>query len=428
MERLTRTFSLVLVLGLELGCGSSRTDFDAPVGAGASGGTGGATGGGAGGGAGTLGGSGGASAGGSAAAGAGGSAGGGVGGGGAGAGGSGGQGTAGSGDAGAGGSAAGAGSGGGAGMPPLDDPPPGEYGEREMLPFANSEMAVAETNGVIYVLGGYPSSREVQTTVQAYDVASDTWDIVAPLPLPLHHPVAIGFEGKVYSLGGQSTMTTDGDTGRSFAFDPVQNAWTELATMPTARGAGAGAVVGDVIYVGGGRPPANNAFEAYDVSEDAWTELPPLPLETNQRNHLAAAAIGTRIYFAGGRYDGGGFSDPMTDRLDVFDTVSKTWLRSPPMLRARGGVNGVLAFGCFHVWGGEGADTGEPNDVFPDHDVYDPVVDTWTALPPLPTPVHGVTGAAFVNGLIYMPGGGIQQGGSSGSRIFQVYRPAVTCE
>jgi N-acetylneuraminic acid mutarotase len=322
----------------------------------------------------------------------------------------------------------GGGTGGAAGAPVLDDPPPGEYAEREMLPFANSEMAVAETNGVIYVLGGYPSSREVQTTVQAYDVASDTWDIVAPLPLPLHHPVAIGFEGKVYSLGGQSTMTTDGDTGRSFAFDPVQNAWTELATMPTARGAGAGAVVGDVIYVGGGRPPANNAFEAYDVSEDAWTELPPLPLETNQRNHLAAAAIGTRIYFAGGRYDGGGFSDPMTDRLDVFDTVSKTWLRSPPMLRARGGVNGVLAFGCFHVWGGEGADTGEPNDVFPDHDVYDPVVDTWTALPPLPTPVHGVTGAAFVNGLIYMPGGGIQQGGSSGSRIFQVYRPAVTCE
>ena len=99
-----------------------------------------------------------------------------------------------------------------------------------------------------------------------------------------------------------------------------------------------------------------------------------------------------------------------------------------PMLRERGGVNGVLAFGCFHVWGGEGQDTGEPNDVFPDHDVFDPGSDSWMALDPLPTPVHGVTGAAFVNGLIYMPGGGIQQGGSSGSRIFQVYRPAVRCD
>jgi N-acetylneuraminic acid mutarotase len=318
--------------------------------------------------------------------------------------------------------------GGAAGTGVLDDPPPGEYAEREPLPFANSEMAVAETNGVIYVLGGYPSSREVQTTVQAYDIASDTWEIVAPLPLPLHHPVAIGFDGKVYSLGGQSTMDTAGDTGRSFAYDPVENEWTEFATMPTARGAGAGAVVGDVIYVGGGRPPAGNAFEAYDVSEDAWTELPPLPTTFNERNHLAAVAIGTKVYFAGGRYDGGGFASPMTDRLDVFDTIAKTWSEGAPMLRERGGVNGVLAFGCFHLWGGEGADTGEPNDVFPDHDVYDPRSDTWTALPDLPTPVHGVTGAAFVNGIIYMPGGGTQQGGSSGSRIFQVYRPAMSCE
>ena len=52
----------------------------------------------------------------------------------------------------------------------------------------------------------------------------------------------------------------------------------------------------------------------------------------------------------------------------------------------------------------------------------------WAALPRLPTPVHGVTGAAFVNGLIYIPGGGTMQGGSSGSTIFQVYRPAMRCE
>jgi N-acetylneuraminic acid mutarotase len=297
-----------------------------------------------------------------------------------------------------------------------------------MLPFANSEMAVAEVDGVIYVLGGYPSTREVQTVVQAYDIADDSWDIVAPLPLPLHHPVAIGYEGKIYSLGGQSTMQTAGDTGRTFAYDPVADEWTELATMPTARGAGAGAVVGDRIYVGGGRPPAGNAFEVYDVGDDMWTELPPLPQNFDERNHLAATAIGDRVYFAGGRYDGGGFSDPMTAVLDVFDTVSGMWSTAAPLPRPRGGVNGVLAFGCFHVWGGEGANTGEPNNVFPDHDVYDPRDDSWTSIGPLPTPIHGVTGAAFVNGIIYMPGGGIQQGGSSGSRIFQVYRPEMRCE
>jgi len=331
------------------------------------------------------------------------------------------------GDAGSGGAGM-SGAAGSAGAVGGDDPPPGEYGERAMLPFANSEMAVAETNGVIYVLGGYPSSREVQTTVQAYDIASDSWEIVAPLPLPLHHPVAIGHAGKIYSLGGQSTMSTDGDTGRTFSYDPVADEWTELETMPTARGAGAGAVIGDKIYVGGGRPPAQNAFEVYDVSDDAWTELPSLPTVFNDRNHLAAAAVGDKVFFAGGRYDGPSFSDPMTDAVDVFDTVAGTWASAAPLPRPRGGVNGVLAFGCFHVWGGEGPDIGEPNDVFPDHDVYDPRTNEWTSIGPLPTPVHGVTGAAFVDGLIYIPGGGISQGGSSGSRIFQVYRPSIICE
>jgi N-acetylneuraminic acid mutarotase len=330
-----------------------------------------------------------------------------------------------SGGAGGSGSAGDAGTSGTEGGIPTD-PPPGEYGDRAALPELNSEMAVAEASGKIYVLGGYPSSREYQATVQVYDPASDTWDLAAPLPVPIHHPVAAGVGGKLYSLGGQ---TDDGDSARTLVYDPATNGpWTDLAEMPTARGAGAAAVIDDKIYVVGGRPPAGNAFEVYDVSDDEWTELPPLPDAFPERNHLAAAAIGGKVYVAGGRYDGGSFSDPMTDSLDIFDPTTGEWSLGAPMLRERGGVNGVMAYGCFHVWGGEGADTGEPNDVFPDHDVYNPLTDEWTALPNLPTPIHGVTGAVFLAGLIYMPGGGTMQGGSSGSDLFQVYHPVTRCE
>jgi N-acetylneuraminic acid mutarotase len=307
-----------------------------------------------------------------------------------------------------------------------DDPAPGEYGTRADLLEANSEMAVAELDGKIYVLGGYPSSRQVQTAVQVYDPTTDSWTLGEPLPLPLHHPVVVGVAGKLYSLGGQ----TDGaDTNRTLVHDPVAGGpWQDLAPMPTARGAGAAAVIGDVIYVVGGRPPAGNAFEAYDISEDRWTPLPDLPQDFPDRNHLAATAIDGKVYVAGGRHSGGSFSDPLTDSLDVYDPEAESWTLGAPLLRARGGVNGIAANGCFHVWGGEGTATGHPSNVFPDHDYYDPRTDSWTALTALPTPVHGVTGAAFVDGLIYIPGGGTQQGGSSGSRLFQVYRPDVRCD
>jgi N-acetylneuraminic acid mutarotase len=289
-------------------------------------------------------------------------------------------------------------------------------------------MAVAELDGKIYVVGGYPASRVIQDAVQIYDTATGAWSLGTPLPVPLHHPVAVGLNGKLYSLGGQIAMSGDADTDRTLEYDPITEAWQDLAPMPTPRGAGAAAVIDDKIYVVGGRPPAGNAFEAYDVSDGEWTELPPLPTATNQRNHLAATAIAGKIYVAGGRYDGGSFGDPMTDRLDVFDPVENAWSEAAPLPRPRGGVNGIAAYGCFYVWGGEGSNTGEPNDVFPDHDVYDPRTDSWTELSPLPTPVHGVTGAAFVDGVIYMPGGGTQSGGSSGSALFQVYRPALRCD
>ena len=306
------------------------------------------------------------------------------------------------------------------------DPAPGGYGTRQELIEANSEMAVAEVNGKIYVIGGYPASREVQATVQVFDPQANSWDYGTPLPIPIHHPVAVGALGKLYSLGGQ---LTSGDTNRTLVFDPATGgAWQDLSPMPTARGAGAGALIGDKIYVAGGRPPAGNAFEVYDISDNAWTSLPDLPQTFPERNHLAATAIGGKVYVAGGRYNGGSFSDPRTDSLDVFDPALGSWQSRKPMLRPRGGVNGIAAFGCFFVWGGEGDAIGEPNNVYPDHDVYDPRSDTWTALARLPVPVHGVTGAAFLDGLIYMPGGGTRQGGSSGSTIFQVYRPATRCE
>ncbi|HEX6086697.1 MAG TPA: Calx-beta domain-containing protein, partial [Thermoanaerobaculia bacterium] len=50
---------------------------------------------------------------------------------------------------------------------------------------------------------------------------------------------------------------------------------------------------------------------------------------------------------------------------------------------------------------------------------------TWTELPDMPIPVHGIVGSAFVNGLIWATGGGTGIGGSSGSTLNQVYRPAV---
>jgi N-acetylneuraminic acid mutarotase len=309
--------------------------------------------------------------------------------------------------------------------PPAGAPAAGEYGTRATLLAPNSEFALAAVGTKLYVLGGYPSSRVTQDTLQIYDVPTNAWRLGPRYPFPVHHPVTVGVNGKLYSLGGQ---TDGGDTNRVFEYDPGTDMWRELARMPTARGGGAGAAIGDKIYVVGGRPPANNAFEVYDIGDNAWMALPRLPTAFANRNHLAAGAIGGKIYVAGGRYNGGGFGDPRTDALDMYDPATNAWTSRRPMLRPRGGMSSTVAHGCFFVYGGEGQGIGEPNDVYPDHDVYNPATDTWTALRRLAVPFHGVTGGAFVDGLIYMPGGGTRSGGTSGSVMHQVYRPAMRCD
>ncbi|MEO8180953.1 MAG: hypothetical protein ABI895_19130 [Deltaproteobacteria bacterium] len=60
--------------------------------------------------------------------------------------------------------------------------------------------------------------------------------------------------------------------------------------------------------------------------------------------------------------------------------------------------------------------------------MYDPRSDVWVSVADLPAPVHGVTGAAFVDGLIYILDGGTSSGVSSGVTLLQVYRPDLTCE
>jgi N-acetylneuraminic acid mutarotase len=172
-------------------------------------------------------------------------------------------------------------------------------------------------------------------------------------------------------------------------------------------------------------------LQAYDAAADSWTLAAPLPLAVN---HAMAASWGGKLYLIGGQTDA---NVAYSNRVQEYDPASNTWRDRAPMPTARssgvaaviedkiyvaGGLNGIAAHGCLHIFGGEFA-TG----VHPDHDVYDPVRDRWEKLPNLPIPVHGVTGAAFVGGLIYLPGGGTMQGGSSGSRLHQVYRPDRVC-
>ena len=295
------------------------------------------------------------------------------------------------------------------------------------MPLPRSEHAVAELNGKIWVLGGYPPGRLPSNLVQVYDPATGRWSLGPSLPVPIHHTTVKAVGGKLYMLGGEIDGASSGKPERFVAdvwvHDPAVGGWAKRASMPTPRGGGGSAVIDGKIYVAGGRPPGGSAFEVYDPATDKWEKLPDLP---SQRNHLAMVAINGKIYVAGGR-TGPGATAPRLDVLEIYDPKTKTWTKGAPLPAKRGGITGAVTAGCMFVFGGEG----EPTHVLgltPNTYAYDPRSDKWTTLPNLPIAVHGLKGTAVIEGRIFLPGGGITLGGNSGTNAMQVYRPTMKCE
>jgi N-acetylneuraminic acid mutarotase len=116
------------------------------------------------------------------------------------------------------------------------------------------------------------------------------------------------------------------------------------------------------------------------------------------RDHLGAAAINGIFYAVGGRAGG------LFDALEAYDPVPGQWTTLTPMPTARGGLAAAALGGRLYSFGGEG-NSHDPFGIFPQTEAYDPSTDTWTSLPDLPTPRHGM-GAAAAGDRIYVPGGG----------------------
>ena len=139
--------------------------------------------------------------------------------------------------------------------------------ERAPMELPRSEASVAELNGKIYFMGGYPGGRITSDSVQVYDTKTDTWVLGPPLPIPLHHTMAAVVNGKLYIIGGEAGNPTAGQSvfqNATYMLDEAADAWVPRAPMPTSRSGGGADVIDGKIYVAGGRPPAGHDCAVYD--------------------------------------------------------------------------------------------------------------------------------------------------------------------
>jgi N-acetylneuraminic acid mutarotase len=210
------------------------------------------------------------------------------------------------------------------------------------MPTKRSDLSMtAAITGMIYAIGGY--NLEPLNNVEEYDPMFDLWTAKAPMPTARFlFGTAMGAkDGKIYAIGGWGTKDQGWVLDTVECYDPLNDVWKTLSSMPTPRGelAVAAASNGKIYAIGGigksGTPL--DIVEEYDPKTDTWTSKAPMP--TRRYCLAAAAASNDMIYAIGGLH-----SCAPISIVEEYDPSNDSWAAKSSMLTARWFLTAVASF------------------------------------------------------------------------------------
>jgi N-acetylneuraminic acid mutarotase len=264
------------------------------------------------------------------------------------------------------------------------------------------EHGAVAIDGRIYIMGGFDETLAVDSVVSIYDTATDTWSAGPSLPERIHHANVAVVDGTIFVVGALVRNTFE-TTGAAWSWTPAtETQWRVRPSMPAGFECGAaavGVIDGVIIVAGGLGGGAVSRVVSFDPATDTWTT--DLPAMSAVRDHGCAGVIDGTLYVAAGRAAAIRALEPTVQAY----RPGQGWTTRAPIPTPRGGVACGVIGGRLIVAGGEGNRAAGSRGVFAEVEAYDPAVDAWTALEPMPAPRHGM-GAAVVGDRLYVPGGG----------------------
>lgn len=323
----------------------------------------------------------------------------------------------------------------------------GRWSSLKPIPQGEEEVVGTAVGGKLYVAGGLGAfpGWEPKRIFFSYDPAANEWTKLTEVPEGVHHPGFAAVRNKLYLVGGFLIARPAGGglpawvpTNSVWIYDIAAKTWSKGPALPTARGALTATAVGTKIYaVGGARNPSYSTHElrptvpvenlatneVLDTTTNTWSAVRSM---LTARNHHGAALIDGKIYVVGGRV-GSTFIIGLSTNVstnEAYDVATDTWSSVLGVPTARSGVGVAVLNGRMHVLGGE-AYLNDLVGTFRTHEAYDPKINSWQRLPPMPSPRHGLA-VAEIGGKIYAVSGANVAGGGGpheGLMVNEVYDP-----
>ena len=273
--------------------------------------------------------------------------------------------------------------------------------------FANAVVPNASGQSILYVIGGITSSGGLFTSggvskVMAYNVATNRWTAKASLPTQLHSTNGAGvINDKIYLSGGVSGRKRYRD--ELYLYDPGTNSWAAKQALPITGYRGATGVIDNKLYVvtscnyqedcfyyGDYMLPAGHPDRwlfRYDPPTDTWTELAIPPSGTGGPLTMGiGVTIGRKLYVGNGE----------SNTLQVYDPATNTWVEQATPRALRSGAAFAALGGKLYMAGGIRWNADYTYSEVRATNVYDPATNTWTNLAPLPAPRAWIAGSRVV--------------------------------
>jgi hypothetical protein len=212
-----------------------------------------------------------------------------------------------------------------------------------------------------------------EMTLLAYELESDTWNIVEGFPLADRSNPSLVWTGSEVILWGGSNGI---DYSDGAAYDPASGTWRVLADSPIQPRVGHSAVwTGAEMLIWGGQ---SNGVEIssgarYAPESDTWSQIPDAPIE-GRLSHSDAWTGSELLVWGGVRRE-----QPVADGA-AFNTATSTWRNiAPSPIEARCQASSAWTGASLVVFGGWNCDSAN-HATFGDGAVYDPATDSWSLL------------------------------------------------
>lgn len=247
------------------------------------------------------------------------------------------------------------------------DPAADAWSEGPSLPEARHHPMIVESGDRVYALGGYGRSGDgdwtAMTDVWAFD--GEAWAPAGRMPRPQSETVGLGWQGRIHLIGGRAPRgAANGqwndqvDIADHQVFIPAENRWEDARPAPMARNSAAGAVLDGALWVAGGRQVdagGTGRLDRYDPVEDRWDTLASIPASPEARRQvgggLAMAVSDERLVAFGGEWfegrGGGVFAETW-----IYDPARDAWSAGPDMTTPRHGLAAAEVDGVIYAVGG----------------------------------------------------------------------------